>query len=208
MEKMRVTFLGTGTSIGIPVIGCDCAVCQSEDPRNKRLRSSIYLETEAESWIVDTGPDFRTQCLRENIRKVDAVLYTHAHMDHVVGFDDLRRFTFGDVELPIHATRECLDDLRRMFHFAFSGENRYKGYLKPAPHEIDGLFRLGDCEVSPLPVDHGKVETIGYHFELPGGGRFGYVSDCKRLLPESMDRLQGVDVLVLDALRFTPIPRT
>ena len=206
MEKLRVTFLGTATSIGVPVIGCDCDVCQSSNPRIKRLRSSIYVETDACCWIVDTGPDFRTQCLRENIRRVDAVLYTHSHIDHVVGFDDLRRFTFGDVDLPLHATKSCLADLKRMFSYAFNGENCYTGYIKPAPHEITGPFQLGECEVIPLPVDHGKVETIGFHFQLPGGLRFGYVSDCKTLRPETIAALEGVDVLVLDALRFTPHP--
>ncbi len=207
MEKLRVTFLGTATSIGIPVIGCDCSVCRSEDPRNKRLRSSIYVETDACCWVVDTGPDFRTQCLREDIRQVDAVLYTHSHMDHVVGFDDLRRFTFGhDIEMPIHATAETLDDLQRMFHYAFNGENRYTGYIKPNPHVIDGSFQLGDCEVTPLPVSHGKVETIGFQFQLPSGPRFGYVSDCKTLSEAAEETLREVDVLVIDALRFTPHP--
>ena len=206
MEKLRVTFLGTATSIGVPVIGCDCPVCQSPDPKNKRLRSSIYVQTEAASWVVDTGPDFRTQCLRENIRHLDAVLYTHAHMDHVVGFDDLRRFTFGDTDLPIHATEACLEDLRRMFSYAFNGENRYTGYIKPAPHPITGPFKLGKCQVTPLPVEHGKVETLGFHFQMPGGKRFGYISDCKTLHPESIALLENVDVLVLDALRFTPHP--
>lgn len=207
MATLRVTFLGTATSIGIPVIGCDCEVCQSTDPKNKRLRSSIYIETDDFRWVVDTGPDFRTQCLRENIRELDAVIYTHSHMDHVVGFDDLRRFTFGDdVDLPLYATKGCLDDLKRMFSYAFSGENRYTGYIKPNPKEITGPFQLGECQVIPLPVDHGKVETIGFHFQLPGGRRFAYISDCKTLHPESIETLQGVDVLVLDALRFTPHP--
>ena len=156
MESMRVTFLGTGTSIGVPVIGCDCDVCQSSDPRNNRLRSSIYVETESCCWVVDTGPDFRTQCLRENIRRVDAVLSTHALMDHVVGFDDLRRFTFGDVDLPIHATESCLEDFKRMFAFAFNGENRYKGYIKPRPQEITGPFQLA-LSGAPPPSDPRKT---------------------------------------------------
>ena len=207
METMRITFLGTGTSIGVPVIGCDCQVCQSPDPRNKRLRSSIYVETEHGCWVVDTGPDFRAQCLRENIRRVDAVLYTHGHIDHVVGFDDLRRFTFGEgVSLPIYATKACLADLRRMFRYAFSGDNRYTGYIKPMPREIDGPFRLGDCEVIPVPVDHGEVETIGFLFRTPAGRRFGYVSDCKTIPPESILALENVEVLVLDALRFRSHP--
>ncbi len=204
---MRITFLGTATSIGVPVIGCDCDVCQSDDPRNKRLRSSIFVETPECQWVVDTGPDFRTQCLRENIRHLDAVLYTHAHMDHVTGFDDLRRFTFGaDAELPLYGTEECLGDLKRMFHYAFNGENRYIGYIKPKAMVIDGPFQLGTTEITPLPVNHGRVETIGYLFTKPDGRRLAYISDCKTLSPEAERLMQGVDVLVLDALRFREHP--
>ena len=204
---MRITFLGTATSIGVPVIGCDCAVCQSDDPRNHRLRSSIFVETPECQWAVDTGPDFRMQCLRENIRHLDAVIYTHAHMDHVVGFDDLRRFTFGkDADLPIHGTAECLADLKRMFHYAFNGENCYIGYIKPRPIEIDGPFQLGSTEITPLPVEHGRVTTIGFLFTKPDGKRLAYISDIKRLSPEAEALVQGVDVLILDALRFREHP--
>lgn len=204
---MRITFLGTGTSIGVPAIGCHCDVCRSRDPRNKRLRSSVYVEAGGVGWVVDTGPDFRTQCLRAGIEHLDAVLYTHGHMDHVAGFDDLRRFTLGtDRSLPIHATPECLADLKRIFSYAFNGENRYFGYIKPEPHEIDGPFYLGDTKVIPLPVDHGKLTTIGYLFERPDGRRAAYISDCKTVPSASRDQMKDLDVLIVDALRVRPHP--
>ncbi len=204
---MELTFLGTGTSIGVPVIGCDCAVCQSDDLRNKRFRSSVYMKSATHAWVIDTGPDFRTQCLRENVRHLDAVLYTHAHMDHVVGFDDLRRFSFGaDEELPIYATPECLADLQKMFAYAFNGENRYTGYIKPKPFEVTEAFMLGETKVTPLPVVHGKVRTIGYLFTKPSGERLGYISDAKSIPDESRRLLRDVDVLILDALRFREHP--
>ena len=126
------------------MIGCDCAVCHSDDPRDKRDRASIFVETPEASWVVDTGPDFRHQCLRAGIRKLDAVLLTHSHTDHIMGFDDVRRFTVGaDQSIRIHATPACLEALRKAFEFVFNGENRYVGYLKPEPCAIHGPFVLG-----------------------------------------------------------------
>jgi phosphoribosyl 1,2-cyclic phosphate phosphodiesterase len=204
---MQLTFLGTGTSVGIPVIGCDCAVCRSSDPKDKRLRCSIYLQTPEMAWVVDTGPDFRTQCLRENIRQIDAAIFTHPHMDHLTGFDELRRFTIEvDHFLPIYATPECLSVLERMFIYAFNGENRYRGYLKPFPKPIHGPFHLGETKVTPLPVQHGKVDTIGYLFERGGRKLCAYIPDCKTLLPQTLEALRGVDTLIIDALRHTPHP--
>lgn len=207
-NDLRITFLGTGTSIGVPSIGCDCSVCLSSDPRNKRLRSSIYVEArDGLSWVVDTGPDFRTQCLRAGIRHLDAVLYSHAHMDHIVGFDDLRRFTIGqNASLPIYGTASCLADLRRMFGYAFDGENRYTGYIKPDPREVRGPFALGKTIITPLPVTHGKVETIGYLFCTTSGKRFAYISDCKTLSDDALRLLGGVEVIVIDALRHREHP--
>jgi len=200
--EAEITFLGTGTSIGVPVIGCDCAVCTSGDPKNRRLRSSIHVRHGGLAFVVDTGPDFRQQCLREGIRELDAVLFTHAHSDHIMGFDDLRRFTVGEGDfLDIFATADCLMRLRQAFHYAFDGENWYRGYLKPTPHTIDGVFAVGEIEVTPLPVEHGKVETIGFGFELPGGRRFAYIPDAKVVSGEARDWLRGVDLLVLDGLQ-------
>src|SRR6185436_11708895 len=128
------------------MIGCDCAVCRSPDPRDKRLRSSVYIETPETAFIVDTGTDFRTQALREDIRRVDAVVFTHSHTDHIMGFDDLRRFS--------HA-RGSMRDLERVFRFAFNTSNPVPYYLKPEPHLIDGPFKLGETLITPLPVPHG-----------------------------------------------------
>ncbi len=200
--RTEITFLGTGTSIGVPVIGCDCAVCRSDDPKNQRLRSSLHVRSGGTSLVVDTGPDFRQQCLREGIRELDAVLYTHAHSDHVMGFDDLRRFTvMEDEEIDIHATEECLERLFAAFPYVFDGENRYRGYLKVALHPIRGLFRVGDLEIEPLPVAHGKVETVGFLFSRKGERLFAYIPDAKTLFDESKHRLAGIDLLILDGLQ-------
>ena len=207
MPDFTLTFLGTGTSVGIPMIGCDCETCHSSDPRDARSRCSIYCETAAASWVVDTGPDFRAQCLREKVRRVDAVLFTHPHMDHVTGFDELRRFTIEeDAVMPVYARPSCLGVLQRMFDYAFNGENRYRGYLKPDPRPVHGVFQLGDTEITPLPLLHGKVETVGYLFSRGGKKLCAYMSDCKFVTPEAMDLLADVDTLVVDGLRYTPHP--
>ena len=208
---LDVTFLGTGTSVGIPMIGCDCDVCTSSDPRDNRTRSSIFIRTPELSILVDSGPDLRTQCLREGISHADAVLYTHAHMDHILGFDELRRFTpRAEDTLPIYAKQPVLDDLARMFTYAFNGENRYPGYIKPDPHAItDAPFTLGTTHpltVTPLPVQHGKVDTVGYLFSTGATPRLAYIPDCKTLSPaaETLLSASPPETLVLDALRFEP----
>ena len=200
--KTEIIFLGTGTSIGVPVIGCDCEVCLSEDPKNKRLRSSLFVTTPEVRFVVDTGPDFRQQCLREGIRHLDAALFTHAHSDHVMGFDDLRRFTVREhEELPIFANGECLDRLEAAFPYIFDGENRYRGYLKIAPHRISEPFPLGDLLVTPLPVIHGKVETNGFLFSRNDQKMFAYIPDAKILTAETKSHLAGIDLLVLENAR-------
>lgn len=201
-NRAEIVFLGTGTSIGVPVIGCDCPVCTSEDPKNQRLRSSIYVRTEVTELIVDTGPDFRQQCLREGIRNLDAALYTHAHSDHVMGFDDLRRFTvWDDDEMEIYANRETMERLEGAFPYIFDGANRYRGYLKIAPRVIEGPFPVGDLEVAPLPVLHGKVDTIGFLFSREGERLFAYIPDAKELTGETREAIRGIDLLILDGLQ-------
>lgn len=207
MSDFSLTFLGTGTSVGVPMIGCDCETCRSTDPRDKRLRSSVWIQTPEMAWVVDTGPDFRTQCLRAGIRHLDAALFTHPHMDHLTGFDELRRFTIpADVFMPVYALPSCLEVLERMFLYAFNGENRYRGYLKPFPKPVHGPFHLGETLVTPLPVLHGKVECIGYLFSRSGCKLCAYIPDAKVLTTAALEALQGVDTLIIDALRHTEHP--
>ncbi|MEM7147609.1 MAG: MBL fold metallo-hydrolase [Verrucomicrobiota bacterium] len=208
MPDFSLTFLGTGTSIGVPVVGCHCAVCESDEPRNKRLRASIHVQTPESAWIVDTGPDLRQQCLREGIEAIDAVLITHAHTDHIMGFDDLRRFTFeNDRFLPVYTTAFTMERLERAFEFAFNGENRYRGYFKPDPHIVSGPFSLGNTTITPLPVDHGKVETIGFLFERNDPDRrVAYIPDCKTVSPEATALLKNVDTLIIDGLKHSSHP--
>lgn len=207
MDALQITFLGTGTSVGIPMIGCECETCSSPDPRDQRSRSSILVRTPETVFVVDTGPDFRTQCLREKVRELDAAVYTHPHMDHLTGFDDLRRFCIPeDSVMPIYATPACLEVIQRMYLHAFNGENRYRGYLKPEPHPVSGPFTLGGLEITPLPVRHGKVETVGYLFSRGGKKLCAYLSDMKEPLEGTVELMEGVDTLIVDALRRTPHP--
>jgi len=206
MAELTITFLGTGTSMGVPVIACDCRVCQSSDPRDKRTRSSIYVETPEYAWVVDTGPDFRTQALREKIRRIDAVVYTHSHTDHIMGFDDLRPFCWNNRELPIHASLETMRDLERTYLFAFNGENRYPGYMRPAPRVIEGPFFLGGTEITPLPVRHGRARVNGYLFSRGGERLAAYLSDCKEVSEPAFEQIRGVRHLIVDALRIEPHP--
>jgi phosphoribosyl 1,2-cyclic phosphate phosphodiesterase len=206
MGDFNFTFLGTGTSQGIPVIACDCAVCRSKDPRDQRTRTPAYVETPECAWVIDTGPDFRQQALREGVRKMDAVLLTHAHTDHIMGFDDLRPFCYGGRLLPVYGSEETISILKRCFAFAFDGTNRFPGYIHPDPHIVDAPFVLGTTEIVPLPVPHGRMTTFGYLFVRAQRKLLAYLSDCKAV-PESVRaQIRGVDTLVLDALRHREHP--
>jgi phosphoribosyl 1,2-cyclic phosphate phosphodiesterase len=205
-SELTVTFLGTGTSQGVPMIGCDCDVCRSPDSRDNRLRSSIYIETPECSWVVDTGTDFRTQALRENIRRVDAVVFTHSHTDHIMGFDDLRRFSHARGSMPVYASAETMRDLERVFRFAFNTSNPVPYYLKPEPHIIDGRFKLGETLITPLPVPHGDSTVNGYLFSRADQKFVAYLSDCSAVPETIAERISGVKALVIDALRDKPHP--
>jgi phosphoribosyl 1,2-cyclic phosphate phosphodiesterase len=204
--QLKVTFLGTGTSQGVPMIGCDCAVCRSDDPRDQRLRSSIYIETPECAWVVDTGTDFRTQALRANIRRLDAVVFTHSHTDHIMGFDDLRRYGAIRGSMPVYASRETMADLERVFEFAFTALNPFPGYLKPEPHVIDGPFQLGGTLITPLPVPHGHTIVNGYLFSRGEKKLLAYLSDCSEVPEKIAKQIAGVKALVIDALRPKPHP--
>jgi phosphoribosyl 1,2-cyclic phosphate phosphodiesterase len=188
------------------MIGCDCEVCRSPDSRDKRSRSSIYVETPECSWVVDTGTDFRTQALRENIRTVDAVVFTHSHTDHIMGFDDLRRFSHSRGSMPVYASPETMRDLERVFEFAFKGLNPFPGYLKPEPHMISGPFKLGPTTVTPLPVPHGDSIVNGYLFSRGGEKLVAYLSDCSGVPNAIVGLIARVNVLIIDALRDKPHP--
>jgi len=188
------------------MIGCDCEVCHSTDPRDQRLRSSIYVETPEYAWVVDTGTDFRTQALRENIRRLDAVVFTHSHTDHIMGFDDLRRYSHDLGSIPVYASAETMRDLERVYEFAFNGLNRFPGYLFPVPHIIDGPFLLGKTLLTPLPVPHGRSTVNGYLFSREGEKLVAYLSDCSGVPDEIVSKIKEVRVLIIDALRHRPHP--
>lgn len=205
MSALEVLFLGTGTSHGVPMIGCDCAVCRSDDPRDNRLRPSIYVEGAGGARIlVDTTPDFRQQALRYDIRRVDAVVYTHAHADHVLGLDELRRFNHMTRQpVPLYGAPETLEQIRQTFAYAFAADARAGGGVPDlTTHDLDGRpFTIGDQTIVPVPVRHGNWTIYGFRF-----GNFAYLTDCNAIPDASMPLLTGLDVLVLDALRHRPHP--
>jgi phosphoribosyl 1,2-cyclic phosphate phosphodiesterase len=203
----ELTLLGTGTSVGVPVIGCKCRVCRSEDPRNKRTRSSIHIRAGETSVLVDSGPDLREQALREELSKVDAVIYTHDHVDHVVGFDELRAFCWHrDTPLPLYARPSTMATLQTMFGWAFSSGNVFSGYIKPDPRWIEGPFTIGSLNITPLPVEHASTETNGFLFESAGGPAVAYIPDVKSIPDTTLELLGKADILILDALRAKPHP--
>lgn len=183
------------------MIGCSCAVCTSGDPLLIRTRSSIHLQTDEYSILVDSGPDLREQALREGLAQVDTVLYTHSHLDHITGFDELRAFCWHrDEPLPMYGSPGCLAEIKRMFSWAFLPTNTYRGYIKPAPIETDGAFTLGKLTVTPVPVAHGSVETQGYRFDYLGMPSLAYLPDVKSIPESSKNLLENLDTLIIDCL--------
>lgn len=201
--RLTVTLLGTGTSTGVPVIGCKCHVCRSNDPHDTRTRSACYVEVDGLGLLIDTGPDFRQQALREDLERIDAVLYTHHHFDHVVGLDDLRPFFFRNrAPLPCYANSETAAVLRRNYDYIF-GPDPYPGAPRVTLHVVGAPFRVysryGEAlsvRVIPIELYHGDLPVYGYRI-----GRFAYLTDVSRIPASSLAKLDALDVLVLDALR-------
>ena len=200
----RVTFLGTGTSHGVPMIGCACLTCRSTDPRDARTRPSILLDVPGRgSLLVDTSTDLRQQALARGVARVDAVLYTHAHADHVLGLDDMRRFNMiQGSSIPCYADARTWESLRRQFFYVFDGVQRQGGGVPQLePHEIAGPFAAAGVRVVPVPLLHGSLPILGFRF-----GTFAYLTDCSAIPEDSFPLVAGVETLVIDALRDKPHP--
>lgn len=194
---LKITFLGTGTSSGVPMIGCDCDVCTSTDTKDNRLRSSILVQSATTSLVVDTGPDFRQQMLREKVKHLDAVVFTHPHKDHLAGLDDIRAFNFFSKKpIDIYADSLTEEAVRRDFYYAFT-DTKYPGIPELNMHTINlDPFMVGDIPVTPIQVWHLKMPVLGFRF-----GKFTYITDANRIEEEEKEKIRGSEVLVLNALR-------
>lgn len=207
--QATLTFLGTGTSMGVPTLGCECAVCRSAvspegDRRNRRTRPSVLIEWAGHGVLIDTGPDFHAQAIREGIRRIDAVFYTHSHADHILGMDDLRPLTFSKIEpVPLFADDETADAIERVFAYTFKPPTRGTTIARVKLHRLEehSEISLFGATFRRIPVNHGKLVISGYRF-----GSAAYLTDMSSIPDESAAQLQGLDVLVLDALRHDPHP--
>lgn len=197
---MKITFLGTGTSFGVPMIGCECNVCTSDNPKNSRTRSSVLVTKDGFSILIDAATELRIQCLKNKVQRVDAVLLTHSHADHVLGLDDLRHFNIRQkTNIPVYGSEETVFMINKMFWYVF--ENTYCDKNKPkfTLKTINGTFKISDLEIIPIDVMHGKEKVTAYRLD-----NFAYVTDVSNIPPDSMAKLEGLDLLILDALRMYP----
>ena len=195
---MKITFLGTGTSQGVPVIGCQCEVCTSVHSEDKRLRTSVLIESDNTTVVIDTGPDFRQQMLREDVQKLDAVLFTHEHKDHIAGMDDVRAFNFKfKKEMPIYATNRVQEALKREFHYVFSAY-QYPGIPKVQLHTIDAEsnFSIGDIPFQSIELMHNKMKVLGFRIN-----DFVYITDVNYIDDKQLQKIIGCKILIVSALR-------
>jgi len=200
--KATLTVLGSGTSMGVPTIGCSCAVCHSSDPHDRRTRPSILLQFGGKVVLIDTTPDFREQAIREHITQIDAVLYTHTHADHILGIDDLRPLSYHrDGKIPLYARPDAAEFIRNMFRYIFDADYKFGGLARLELKPIDGVFELFGRRFEPVPVIHGETEIFGYRF-----GSAAYLTDFSEIPEASFAQLQNLDVLFLDGLRHKPHP--
>ncbi|MBC3759000.1 MBL fold metallo-hydrolase [Hyunsoonleella sp. SJ7] len=195
---MEVTFLGTGTSQGIPIIGSNHPVCLSEDSRDKRLRSSVLIEWGDFSYVIDCGPDFRQQMLRSNCEKIDGILFTHEHSDHVLGLDDIRPFYYKQGAISLYGHKRVLKSLKQRFDYIFKTENKYPGAPSVDIHRIKNkIFRLGNLDVVPVKGSHYELNVFGFRFK-----DFAYLTDMKTVEEKEVEKIKNVKVLVVNALRI------
>ena len=201
--KASLTVLGSGTSMGVPTIGCDCEVCRSSDPHDKRTRPSVLIEYAGKAVLIDTTPDFRAQAIRENIRHLDAVFYTHTHADHILGIDDLRPLSYlhEPNKLPLYARPDAAEFIRNMFRYIFDGNYKFGGLAQVELKPINGPVELFGATFEPIAVVHGETEIFGYRF-----GTAAYLTDHSDIPEKSFEQLKNLDVLFLDALRYKPHP--
>lgn len=197
---IHITFLGTGTSSGVPMVACDCDVCQSTDPKDNRLRSSVLIESPATTIVIDTGPDFRYQLLRQKVKKLDAVVFTHPHKDHIAGLDEVRAFNFFQQKpMYVYANELTQEGIIREFPYAFY-ETRYPGVPEIKMFTIQNeTFQVGDLTITPIQVWHLKMPVLGFRI-----GNFTYITDANRIDAEELDKIRGSEVLVLNTLRQSP----
>lgn len=199
---MKIIILGSGTSTGVPMVGCHCKVCESTDPHDNRTRASIVVESEGRRILVDTSTDLRRQALREKIPQIDAVLLTHTHADHIHGIDDLRGFHFIHRRvIPCFASQETIDKVTSSFSYIFEGlcSEGYSPLMEP--FAVEGKFELFGCQITPIPIKHGSFNATGYRF-----GDAAYLTDCSAIPEASLALLQNLDLLIIDALRYSPHP--
>lgn len=200
---MNVIFLGTGTSHGVPMIACPCPVCASADPRDRRTRPSLALQYDTRCVLIDTSPDIRSQCIGNNICRIDAILYTHHHADHIVGLDDVRRFNaIAKAPIPCYASADCLRRIKKMFGYAFADDPDYPS-AKPqlTAHPVHEPFDLFGKTTTPVPLLHGRHTILGFRFD-----NCAYCTDCNHIPDPSLQLLRNLDVLILDGLRRRPHP--
>ncbi len=203
--KATLTVLGSGTSMGVPTIGCDCRVCTSADPHDRRTRPSVMVQWDGRTVVIDTTPDFREQAIRERIRRIDAVLYTHGHADHILGLDDVRPLSFpritGGGKIPLYASDSTASTLRSVFRYIFEGDYKYGGLAQVEIQPLNGPLELFGATFTPLPVFHGDALIEAFRF-----GSAAYLTDFSNIPEESLAQLQDLDILFLDALRHHPHP--